>query len=240
MILGRKHMTETRAAGGWRSRIAEFIPWRYVCLAAGCSALFFLLAADIRYHGPLSRWDQRLTNHLHAAETHKIFFFSWITEFGGGSTRKLLWIFALPLALSKRWYHLSGLLLAVVLGGEINTKLQNVLGRHRPTFDDIALLTHPGFPSGHTANACFFFGYVALIFWIEYGSSKAFKLTVLGIGLAIILLVAASRAALLVHYTGDVVGSFLWCSAWIIFCYFANRAALRICAQRMNHWLKNP
>ena len=231
-------MTDNPLSRPGASRFTDFIPWRYAGWVVGCSVLFFLIAADIHYNGLLSRWDQEFTNYLHSQKTQKVLFFSWVTEFGTGETRKLLWVFSLALAFSKRWYHIPGFFLAVFLGGDINTKMQGFFGRHRPTFDDMALLNHPGFPSGHTANACLFFGYAALILWMEFGSTKLFKITVALIGSALILSVAASRVGLLVHYTADVVGSLLWCPAWIILCYCVSRAALRSSAQRINLWLK--
>ncbi len=231
-------MTEPRPSRYWPSCLAGFISWPCALWFTGCSCLFFLIAADVRYHGSIARWDQQFTTYLHSLETHKILFFSWVTEFGTGGAQKLLWALTLPLAFSKCWYQVPGLFLAVFLGGDINSKMQHFFGRHRPTFDDLPLLTHPGFPSGHTANACLFFGYAALILWVEFGSTKLFKASVAVISSAVILSVAASRAALLVHYTSDVIGSLLWCTAWIIVCYSVNRAALQASAQRMNIWLK--
>ncbi len=222
----------------WNEYFKDFIHSKWAWVFVACSLLFFVLAADIRYRGLIYRWDQTLTNYFHELKTHEIFFFSWVTEFGGGSARKLLWILLVPLFFSKRWYHAPGLLIAVLLGAEINSRMQGFWGRPRPGFDDLPPLTHPGFPSGHTANACFLYGYSALILWREFATTKAFKITVATIAAALILAVGVSRMALLVHYTADVVGSYLWCTAWMILCYWVNREAFKASANRLNTWTK--
>jgi undecaprenyl-diphosphatase len=217
-----------------RWHLSHFIDLRCALWAAICATVFLLLAADVRYHGLFWRLDHTLSSRMHSLQTPTSVFFNWVTYYGDpGTVRKLSYIMVAILGISRRWYQIPGFTIAVIMGMDINAKLQHLLGRHRPHFEDLALRTDPGFPSGHTAAAALFYGYMAAIVWIEYGS-RGFKWTVTSIAAVMILLVAISRVALLAHFTGDVVAAMLWSTAWIIGCYFASRQACRFSLPRIH------
>jgi len=47
---------------------------------------------------------------------------------------------------------------------------------------------------------------------------------------------AGRRVALLAHHTTDVIGSFLWCTAWLIGCYYGNIASYRWSSKNLAAW----
>ena len=113
--------------------------------------------------------------------------------------------------------------------------MQNFFARPRPRFEDMGVLTHPGFPSGHTTAAVLIFGFLILLASREL-TNKPLRFFAISLAALCILLVGFTRVALLVHYPTDVLGSFLWCTAWLVGCYYANIAAYRWSAKNMEPW----
>ena len=213
----------------------DIIPKKVLLLWCVCSALFFLLAADVRYHGVVSKMDRPISEVFHDAGCQKSLVFQVGTDLGAGLIRKFSWAIALSLILLRRWHYLPMLWIAVDLGGYINGKMQTFFARQRPRFADIELLTNPGFPSGHAAGATLFFGFLIILALSELKSREA-KFLAIGTATACILFVGLTRVALLVHHTTDVIGSFLWCTAWLIGCYYGNIASYRWSSKNLVAW----
>jgi undecaprenyl-diphosphatase len=216
-------------------RLFSIIPKPAFALWCICSALFFLLAADVRYHGLISRLDRPISERLHDAGTEKSVFLQAGTELGGGAISRMTWAMAVVLVLLRRWHYLPFLSVAMTLGGTINGKMQAFFARPRPSFPDMEVLTHPGFPSGHTATAALLFGFLIILSLRDLRSKEA-KLIAVGVASASILFVAWTRVALLVHHTTDVIGSLLWCTAWLVGCHYGNIAAYRWSAENVEAW----
>jgi undecaprenyl-diphosphatase len=169
-------------------------------------AVFALLALQVLLHGPLTRADLALTNFLAAHRR------PWLTQVmllvsDSHETGKLLAI-AVVLA-AWRWWRgarREALAFAVVPAGEaLNVLLKYTFQRPRP------LVAHPlvhlstfSFPSGHAVASTVFYGAVcALVF--DQTRSMLLRAVAAVVGLAMVLLVCASRVYLGAHYLSDVL-----------------------------------
>src|SRR5882762_9697095 len=121
------------------SSMLAIIPKKVLLLWCVCSALFFLLAADVRYHGVVSKMDRPISEAFHNAGCHKSLIFQVGTDLGAGPIEKFTWAIALCVILLRRWHYLPMLWIAVDLGGRINGKMQTFFARQRPRFADIEL-----------------------------------------------------------------------------------------------------
>ena len=113
----------------------------------------------------------------------------------------------------RRWLLALGL--AVPVGLLINVGLKHLFRRARPVPDDAVMtLATYSFPSGHTAGATLFYGFVA-----AYAMSRTPKHRVRAAWvvawMAAIALVAFSRVYLGVHYVSDVLAASAWSLAWL-------------------------
>jgi len=119
----------------------------------------------------------------------------------------------------KRFIIILNLVNDVVL----NNILKLLFKRERPI--DIMLVEESGysFPSGHTMVACIFYGFI--IYLINKSNySKKTKIIINIILISLILLIGISRIYLGVHYTTDVIGSYLiGISYLIIFIHFIEK-----------------
>jgi undecaprenyl-diphosphatase len=169
-------------------------------------AVFALLALQVLLHGPLARADLALTNFLAAHRR------PWLTQLmllvsDSHETGKLLAIAVLLAA--WRWWRgarREALAFAVVPAGEaLNVLLKYTFQRPRP------LVAHPlvhlstfSFPSGHAVASTVFYGAVcALVF--DQTRSMLLRAVAAVVGLAMVLLVCASRVYLGAHYLSDVL-----------------------------------
>lgn len=120
---------------------------------------------------------------------------------------------AVLLYFQKRW---EALMLGVGLGGAVLWVhlAKALVARPRPALVEpvIALPADSSFPSAHTAQIVAFTLCVVLIvrrLWPEW------QFAALAVAALLIILVAASRIYLQVHYPSDVLGGFLLGIGWI-------------------------
>lgn len=166
-------------------------------------------------------WDQAILDFYRENRTPALTAFAQALGVIGGVT--VLPIITLALALALAWKRLPGkawyLALSVAGGTLLNVLAKIAFQRPRP--DGLgAVLVEPGFsfPSGHTmANSAFAVALI-LIFW----PTRA-RWAVLGLAGAWMLLIAASRNYLGVHYPTDVLVGMLASTAWAAGLYRAMR-----------------
>ncbi len=199
------------------------------------SALFFILAADVKFHGPISRINRPISQTFLEMGLPKSIFLAAATDLGGGAIVKLTWTVTFVLLIFRRWHYIPALWFSVTLGGALNGKMQKFFAVPRPIFPDVGPWNSPGFPSGHTVNAVLLFGFLVLVALKEFRSreAKVFTITFCA-GCAVF--VGYTRAALLVHNPTDVLGSFLWGPAWLIGCYYGNILGYRWSAKNLQKW----
>ena len=115
-------------------------------------------------------------------------------------------------------YWLATLLLTVPGGIVLNVLLKYAFQRTRPKFDEplLTLATY-SFPSGHAAAATLFYGLVAA-YLVRTGRSRLTWLLAVLAASSMVLLVAASRVYLGVHYFSDVVAAIAEGGLWLTIC----------------------
>ncbi len=114
----------------------------------------------------------------------------------------------------QSWWLLS-LLLSVPGGLLLNVAVKNIVRRPRPHFDDALLtLNTYSFPSGHTAGATVFYGFVTMfLFTLVHDTPRRFAIA--ATAASMVLLVALSRIYLGVHYFTDVTGAMVEGLFWL-------------------------
>ena len=121
-------------------------------------------------------------------------------------------------------YWVFSLALAVPGGLLLNVFLKHLFNRSRPSWDDPLLtLDSSSFPSGHTAGATLFYGFLAAYMVWRMKNSAARALAVLGCAL-MIALVGFSRIYLGVHFLSDVLAAVSISTVWLVICLIAVRA----------------
>ena len=109
----------------------------------------------------------------------------------------------------------------------LNVGVKNLVQRARPHFDDPVLtLTTYSFPSGHTAGATVFYGFLAA-FLLSHPRAQPWRGWILAVAVAMIVLVGVSRIYLGVHYLTDVVAALVEGVLWLAICLAGVRALWR-------------
>lgn len=115
----------------------------------------------------------------------------------------------------------------------LNAVLKLIFQRARPAFDDpLMTLATYSFPSGHTAAATVFYGFIAMLVldgWRD--RSAGWRGATVAVAVLMVSLVAASRVYLGVHYLSDVLGAVLEGLLWLALCV-ALRRVIRTCPGR--------
>lgn len=111
-------------------------------------------------------------------------------------------------------------LLVSVIGSQATTYfLKYAVGRERPEFESFASAITPSFPSAHTTGAVAVYGFVIAV--VAHRLSRRAHFEVVFWGASFVLLLAATRVFLGVHYFSDVVAGLLVGTFWLV----AGRAA---------------
>ena len=126
----------------------------------------------------------------------------------------------------RSWWLLA-LLLSVPGVMLLNVGVKNLVQRARPHFDDPVLtLTTYSFPSGHTAGATVFYGFLAA-FLLSHPRARPLQAWIVAVAVGMILLVGLSRIYLGVHYFTDVVAAMVEGVFWLAICLSGVRALQR-------------
>jgi membrane-associated phospholipid phosphatase len=115
-----------------------------------------------------------------------------------------------------RWIRL---LACVPLGMLLNVLVKLIIHRDRPTWawQTGSLPESFSFPSGHTAAACLFYGFIG--WWLaERVNSPLGRASLFAAAAAMVVLVAVSRIVLGVHYPSDCIGAIVEAMAWLAIC----------------------
>ena len=119
------------------------------------------------------------------------------------------------LGFARAGLHRQALAVALSLGGAmlISDLVKLLVSRPRPPVEHLQAVTGSSFPSGHATQASAF--WFSLVFAMRAaGASPKLTRVAAGLALLIVLVVAASRIYLGVHYPGDVVAGMLLGAGW--------------------------
>lgn len=117
-------------------------------------------------------------------------------------------------AAGRPWW-LAALVLSVGGGMLLNFGVKHLVQRARPRFDQPVLeLTSYSFPSGHTAGATLFYGFLT-IFLLSHPQARPWRAAIVAVAVIIVLLVGLSRIYLGAHYFTDVVAAMIEALLWL-------------------------
>lgn len=190
-----------------------------LALALAATWAFAELAEQVM-EGDTQQFDEAVLRRLDAID------FPWletalleITALGNGTVVLALAAVAATFLWLTRHRYSAGLLVAATLGGIVlNTLLKAYFDRPRPQV--VSWGTHvatSSFPSGHATSAIVVYATVAYLAATLQRRAWARALT-LTVAALVVLLIAASRLFLGVHYPSDVAAGLVIGLAWTAFC----------------------
>ncbi len=200
--------------------------WIAVAVLIAASAAFAVIADSVMTTAPILKQDMQVSVWLHTRNTPLFMaLLLAITDLHSPVGMSILSaIVAIALWRSQHRYWLLSLLLAVPGGMIINTAIKYVVHRSRPVFDDPVLtLTSASFPSGHTAGATLFYGFLAAFMAYNMKNAWARALAILACGF-MVAVVGFSRIYLGAHYLSDVLAAMSMSTAWLVLCLLFARA----------------
>lgn len=192
----------------------------------GVSLLGCLFLAVALMGGEACSPDETLGRALHAGtfQERLVRLMVFVTNLGGWAALITVTLVAAVYLLAAEEHRRAILFLFIVIGGRAVVALMKVLfGRGRPAIDLQLVDTHSmSFPSGHAANALITFLALALL----VPRDRASRIFASVIGIVVALLVGASRVALGVHWSTDVIAGWAFGLFWILaWARYADRSA---------------
>lgn len=194
--------------------------WIAVAVLVAASASFAIIAASVMTTAPILKQDLQVSVWLHTRNTPLFMaLLLAITDLHsplGISVLSVIVGVFLWRAGHRYWF----LSLVLALGGGmlINTLVKVLVHRTRPVWDDPVLtLASASFPSGHTAGATLFYGFLAafMAYYMKNPWSRAFAILACAL---LVALVGFSRIYLGAHYLSDVLAAMSMSTAWLVLC----------------------
>jgi membrane-associated phospholipid phosphatase len=163
------------------------------------------------FDSPLNLW---LHAHPHPVLIHFMLLIThWHSTLG-----VVLMTAAVGFALHRRGLHWWLLTLVVCVPGGLllNVAVKHFVQRARPHVDHPLLtLTSYSFPSGHTAGATVFYGFMVALL-LAHVKQPGRRIAIVGVAVAMVLLVGFSRMYLGVHYLTDVLAAIVEGVLWVL------------------------
>jgi undecaprenyl-diphosphatase len=193
---------------------------RYLALVlrvAGLLTLLTALARAINSGGWMSRLDGATNSWLAAHRTVGLDVAATvITDFGSPAATAATGVI---IAAVLSWWARSVVPGVVVIGtvgaaAVANTALKAVIDRPRPPLQwQVILETDPSFPSGHVTGTAALLGIIAVVIGTERGRATRARLTVAVV--TAVVLVAATRLYLGVHWLSDVIAGAIMAALFV-------------------------
>jgi membrane-associated phospholipid phosphatase len=199
--------------------------WTAIGVLVAASLAFAIIAASVATTAPILKQDLQVSVwlHTHGSPVFTAFLVA-ITQLHSpvGMTIMAVLVCILLWRQGHRYWTLS-LALAVPGGMVINTIIKLIFNRSRPVWDDpILTLSSASFPSGHTAGATLFYGFLAAYMVWNMKTLGPRLIAVAGCAL-MVALVGFSRIYLGVHYLSDVLAAMSISTVWLVICLIAVR-----------------
>jgi membrane-associated phospholipid phosphatase len=199
--------------------------WVAILVLVTASAAFAAIAYSVMEKAPILKQDMQVSVWLHTHNNAVFLAFLYaITEVHSpvGMT-VIAALFGFWLWRSGHHYWTLSLAMAVPGGMLVNTIIKELVHRARPVWDDPVLtLSSTSFPSGHTAGATLFYGFVAA--FIVWNTKEPWRHVVTVICCVLMVaLVGFSRIYLGVHYLSDVLGAVSISLVWLVLTLIAVR-----------------
>jgi len=193
---------------------------------AAMAVLFGALAADLVFHGPVTRLDAPASAwfamHLDPSTTRLMLAVSAMHATMAICILAALLAIGLVATGQRHWVPL--LVLAVPGGLVLNAVVKLAFERARPAFDHpLVHLSTFSFPSGHAAGATVWWGF-ALVLWWSRERGLAARMAGVLVAVAIVALTAVSRVYLGAHYPSDVLAGIAEGTLWLLACFSGAQA----------------
>jgi undecaprenyl-diphosphatase len=199
--------------------------WFAIGTLVVCAAAFAAIAASVATTAPILKQDMQVSVWLHT-HNNAVFvgFLYAITQVHSPVGMTLIAsLFGFYLWRARHHYWVLSLALALGGGMLLNTLLKLAFNRDRPTFEDPLLtLSSASFPSGHTAGATLFYGFLAAYMVWNTRDKWRHAIVVAGCSL-MVALVGFSRIYLGAHYLSDVLAAMSMSIVWLVICLIAVR-----------------
>ena len=192
--------------------------WIAMAVMIVAAAAFAVIARDVWETAPILKQDMQVSVwlHTHGSPVFSAFLFA-ITQVHstvGIPIRSLVVAYFLWRHGDRYW--VLSLAVAVAGGLLLNVILKFVFHRDRPTWDDpILSLASSSFPSGHTAGATLFYGFLAAYMVWRMKKPAARVLVVVACAF-MVALVGFSRIYLGVHFLSDVLAAISMSTVWLV------------------------
>ena len=201
-------------------RKRDDLAWLAIVVAFAASIAFGIIAVAVADRDPILARDLQVLVwlHTHGNPVFTAFLLSvsylhsllGIAVFSG--------ILAIALWRRHKPYWVLSLALAITGGMLLNTAIKFAFHRGRPVWEDpILTIATPSFPSGHTAAATLFYGFLA-VYLASHVEEIGLRVAVIVACIVMVALVAFSRMYLGVHYPSDVLAAMSASTAWLVLC----------------------
>jgi membrane-associated phospholipid phosphatase len=174
-----------------------------------------VLAAMIREHFGLSKWDGRFAQYGadHATQFSTDTMKS-ISLIGGTTGAIAIAVVACAVEFARRPTRALPAFLACVVAGQfaVSNGIKYLVGRTRPDFDRLTGFAGSSFPSGHATASAATLAAVALL--VTRGRSRRTKIVAAAIAAGVAAMVASTRVLLGVHWFTDVLAGLLIGWGW--------------------------
>jgi len=204
-----------------------------VALLALTAGLFAALAADLVYQGPVTQADARVGGWLQGrVQPGFTQLMLAVTHLHSNTGIALMAAVAAVALIGRRQVAWLPVLAASVGGGLLlNVVVKHAFQRARPVWDEPLLTLHTySFPSGHTAGATVWWGFVTVLVF-THRPAWPWRAATLAVAIGMVSLTALSRVYLGVHHLSDVLAAVAEGCAWLVLCFMASMAS---------PWLRGP
>lgn len=206
-------------------RRGSLSPWQrdlrfgVLALALPALVLFGLLIVAVLRSQQFRAFDQMLSQAIRASTSNTVLIdlARVLTWFGSWQGMTLVTTIAvIALLIFGRWRGAIYVVASIVPGWLIGAGVKTLVDRVRPEGALVPLPRDASFPSGHSLASFLLYGSLAVLAftWIE---TAWLRRTLIALAAAVIIAVGLSRVVLGVHFTGDVLGSWLLGLAWLAF-----------------------
>ena len=143
-----------------------------------------------------------------------------ITALGDTPVLTLVTVVAAGLAVLRRRVGMAVFIaVTVAVGAILDTQMKLAFARPRPSVvPHLVEVTSASFPSGHAMNSTIVYLTLAALLARQMPDRRS-QIYIGSVGIALALVIGASRVYLGVHYPTDVVGGWLAGAAWALACW---------------------
>lgn len=183
--------------------------------AAACLLFSLLLTGIVRQHGS-DGVDLAIMQAVYSLRSPILtMLLKGITFFGDRGLVAVAILATISLVVRRQWHQTLWFSLLVGTGATVNAVLKVLIARPRPLLSVILGESDFSFPSGHAMDSAIMYGAIAYLLFQtmprRHPQSKIVFLIALMVGM-----IGFSRIYLGVHYPSDVLGGYLFGTAWLL------------------------